>query len=55
MMTLNMTNSMKQSDKQPQTPFDKFTEAAKKVFNLPKSEVEKVKAKPTPKMPKRRK
>jgi hypothetical protein len=52
MMMLSMANSTKQSDKQP---FEKFTEAAKKVFNLPKSEMEKIKAKPTPKTPTRRK
>ena len=34
---------------QEPTPFEKFTEAAKRVFNLPKDRVEKVKAKyPSP-------
>jgi hypothetical protein len=32
----------------PQTPWEKFTEAARIGFNLPKSEVEKVKAKYPP-------
>ena len=27
-----------------QTPFDRFTEAAKSIFNLPKHEVQKIKA-----------
>jgi hypothetical protein len=27
----------------PQTPFERFTEAAKHVFNLPKSDVDRVK------------
>jgi hypothetical protein len=41
--------------KPAQTPFDKFTDAARHVFNLPKDQVEKVKAKYPVKSPKRRK
>jgi hypothetical protein len=37
------------------TPFDKFTEAARHVFNLPKDQVEKVKAKYPTKTSKSRK
>jgi hypothetical protein len=37
----------------PQTPWQKFTEAARIGFNLPKSDVEKVKAK-VPYKPKKR-
>jgi hypothetical protein len=39
----------------PPTPFQKFTEAAQHVFNLPKSETEKVKAKVPYKPQKQRK
>jgi hypothetical protein len=37
------------------TPFEKFTEAARHIFNLPKDQVDKVKAKYPAKSPKRQK
>ena len=39
----------------PQTPWEKFTEAARQAFNLPKDQVEKVKAKYPAKAAKRQK
>ena len=38
----------------PQTPFERFTEAAKHIVNLPKSETDKIKAKVPYKPAKRR-
>jgi hypothetical protein len=35
----------KMPDKTPQTPFERFTEAAQNIFNLPKKQVQKIKAK----------
>jgi hypothetical protein len=51
---INMTDRPKQPPKPDQTPMERFTEAAKHIFNLPKSDVEKV-MKKTPYKPKTRK
>jgi hypothetical protein len=48
-----MTKKSESSGNDPQTPMEKFTDAARHIFNLPKSDVEKVRAK-IPYRPKKR-
>ena len=42
---MEMTQKPDSSQKTPQTPFERFTEAARHVFNIPKAQVHKIKAK----------